>query len=107
MVKIRLTRLGKRNTPFFRLVITPLREKRESKAIEIVGHYSPLNKEIVLKEDRIKYWLSVGAQPSDAVRNMLVRKGVMEPSAKKRVYAKKAGKQAADRAEAAAAPKAE
>ncbi len=107
MVKIRLTRLGKRNTPFFRLVVTPLREKRDSKAIEIVGHYSPINKEIVLKEDRINYWLSVGAQPSDAVRNMLIKKGIVKADEKKKVFSKKPGKQSQDRKDAAAEAKAE
>jgi small subunit ribosomal protein S16 len=96
MVKIRLSRFGKRNTPFFRLVVTPAREKRESKFLENVGHYSPLNKEVVLKEDRIKYWLSVGAQPTDTVRYMLVKQGLMEAPAKK-VYTKQPGKKATER----------
>lgn len=96
MVKIRLSRFGKRNTPFFRMVVTPAREKRESKFIENVGHYSPLNKEIVINEERIKYWLSVGAQPTDTVKYMLVKKGVMEADAKK-VYSKEPGKKAKER----------
>lgn len=97
MVKIRLSRFGKRNTPFFRMVVTPAREKRESKFLENVGHYSPLNKEIVLKEDRIKYWLSVGAQPTDTVRYMLVKKGIMEAPVAKKVYTKQPGKKATER----------
>lgn len=97
MVKIRLSRFGKRNTPFFRMVVTPAREKRESKFIENVGHYSPLNKEIVVKEDRIKYWLSVGAQPTDTVRYMLAKKGIVEAAPVKKVYSKKPGKKATER----------
>jgi small subunit ribosomal protein S16 len=97
MVKIRLSRFGKRNTPFFRLVVTPAREKRESKFLENVGHYSPLNKEVVLKEDRIKYWLSVGAQPTDTVKYMLVKNGLMEATASKKVYTKQPGKKATER----------
>jgi small subunit ribosomal protein S16 len=97
MVKIRLSRFGKRNTPFFRLVVTPAREKRESKFLENVGHYSPLNKEVVLKEDRIKYWLSVGAQPTDTVKYMLVKNGLMEATVSKKVYTKQPGKKATER----------
>lgn len=102
MVKIRLSRFGKKNTPFYRVVVMPAREKRESKFLENVGHFSPLNKEIVLKADRIQYWLSVGAQPTDTVRYMLVKQGILPADKAKKVYSKKAGRKATERKEAAA-----
>jgi small subunit ribosomal protein S16 len=97
MVKIRLTRTGKRNEPSYRVVITPAREKRDSKFIELIGHYSPRTKALVIQEDRAKYWLSVGAQPTDTVKSLLAKKGILkfEP---KRDYKKTPGKKAKDRA---------
>lgn len=102
MVKIRLTRTGKKNAPSYRVVVVPQREKRDSKFLEIVGHFSPLKKVAEVKEERVKYWLSVGAQPSDTVRAILEKKGLIEPSKVKRTYSKKPGKKATERA-----PKAE
>lgn len=102
MVKIRLTRTGKRNNPSYRVVVVPLREKRDTKFIEILGHFAPRTKDVVINEERAKYWLSVGAQPSDTVRYMLVKKGLIEASKEKKTYNKKPGKKATDRA-----PKAE
>lgn len=110
MVKIRLTRIGKKNSPSFRVVIVPLREKRDTKFIEIIGHYSPKTKVLEIKEDRAKYWLSVGAQPSDTVRAMLVKKGVLKAEGKKtfkKTAGKKSQERAAKKAEKAAEVKAE
>lgn len=98
MVRIRLSRTGKKNYATYRLVITNNREKRESKFIEYVGHFNPHNKELVLEEERIKYWISVGAQPSDRVKNMLIKKGLVEKPAFKKTFAIKAGKKATERA---------
>ena len=106
MVKIRLTRIGKKNTPSFRLVVVPLREKRDSKFIEIIGHYSPRTKVLEIKEDRAKYWLSVGAQPSDTARALLVRKNILK-AAPKKTFKKTAGKQSQERAAKKAEVKAE
>ena len=102
MVKIRLTRTGKKNSPSYRVVVVPLREKRDTKFIELIGYFSPLTKTIEIKEERAKYWLSVGAQPSDTVRSMLIKKGLIEASKTKKTFTKKPGKKATDRA-----PKAE
>lgn len=72
-VKIRLTRIGKKNQPMYRLVAIDEHKKRDGKAIEILGSYNPFLKKnhIDLKKDRLDYWLSVGAQPSDTVKNLL------------------------------------
>jgi small subunit ribosomal protein S16 len=106
MVKIRLTRIGKKNAPSYRVVVVPLREKRDSKFIEILGHFSPRTKVFEVKEDRVKYWLSVGAQPSDTVRAQLVKKGILKAEVKK-TFNKAPGKQSQERAAKKAAVKAE
>jgi small subunit ribosomal protein S16 len=100
MVKIRLSRTGRRNNPSYRIVITPAREKRDSKVIEFVGYYLPSTKTVEINEERVKYWLSVGAQPTDTVRGMLVRKGLQKPLPEKK-YTKKPGKKAQERAKKA------
>ncbi len=75
-VKIRLTRLGAKKKPFYRVVVANSTAPRDGKFIEIVGTYDPmLAKEhperVKLKQDRIQYWLSVGAQPSDRVTKLI------------------------------------
>lgn len=73
MVKLRLTRIGGKKRPFFRIVATDSRAKRDGRFIEILGTYDPLKEpsDIHLKAERIKYWLSVGAQPSNTVQVLL------------------------------------
>lgn len=76
-VRIRLKRIGKIHHPIYRVVVVDSRKKRDGRVIEEVGKYDP-NQEpslIELKSDRIQYWLSVGAQPSDAVHRFLVLSG--------------------------------
>ncbi len=75
-VKIRLTRLGAKKKPFYRVVVANSTAPRDGKFIEIVGTYDPmLAKEnparIKLNQDRIQYWLSVGAQPSERVEKLI------------------------------------
>lgn len=92
MLTIRLQRKGKKNQPFFKIVVTE--EKKSStggRFVEELGFYNPLTKERSLKGDRAKYWMSVGAQPSDTVYNMLVSENVIE--GKKRPQQKKSKKQ--------------
>jgi small subunit ribosomal protein S16 len=78
MIHIRLTRVGKRNQPLYRLIVIDKNKDPWAKYIEIIGTTNPRTKEKNLKVDRIKYWLSVGAQPSDTVRNMLITEKIME-----------------------------
>jgi len=79
-VKLRLTRMGRRNRPFFRINAVDSRTPRDGKIIERLGHYDPLEKDvtkqIVLKRDRIEYWLGQGAVPSDTVSEILLRNGI-------------------------------
>jgi len=102
MVRIRFTRMGRKHLPHYRIVVTPNREKRDSKPIEFLGTYSPLSKLMEIKKDRVEYWLSVGAQPSKTVKNLLVKNKIIKADTTKKVYAKKAGKKKTERVAAEA-----
>ena len=73
MVKIRLRRFGKKNTPVYRVVVADGRSPRDGRIIEEIGTYDPLlkNNNFTLNLDRVDYWLGVGAQPTDQVRAIL------------------------------------
>ncbi len=78
MLVIRLQRVGRKNDPGFRLVVTD--KRRAAKAgyfVELLGAYNPRQKTSNFKEDRIKYWISVGAKPSDTAHNLLVSKKII------------------------------
>lgn len=72
-VKIRLKRFGKKKAPFYRIVVMDSRTKRDGRAIEEVGIYHPIYNPSIIKinSNRVKYWLSVGAQPSEPVAALL------------------------------------
>ena len=76
--KIRLKRIGRRNRPFYRLIVIDSRKQRDGAAIEEVGWYNPIdvNHSYDLKGDRILHWLSEGAIPSDAVHKLMKREGL-------------------------------
>lgn len=79
MLKIRLFRIAKKNQPFFRIVVIEKKSPpRGGRPLEILGFYNPLKKERLLKKDRILYWMSVGAKPSDTVYNLLIKDGVLK-----------------------------
>jgi len=79
MLVIRFIRTGKRNQPFFRIVVTDKKNPPQGgKFLEILGFFNPLTKEKKLKKERIKYWLSVGAQPSESLHNLLVSEGIIK-----------------------------
>ena len=73
MLTIRLSRIGKRKKAYYRVVVIERTRPRDGRVRELVGTYDPLKKpaEIKLDAERIKYWLGVGAQPSDTVRSFL------------------------------------
>ncbi len=91
MVAIRLSRIGKKNHATFRLVVSDKQKDTHGTYLELLGNYDPHQQpaKLDLKEDRVKYWLSVGAQPSDTVYNLLVEKGVLDGPKKVLVKAKK------------------
>ena len=76
--KIRLKRIGRRNRPFYRLIVIDSRKRRDGAAIEQVGWYNPidLKNSYEIKNDRILYWLQEGAIPSDAVKKLMKREGL-------------------------------
>jgi len=78
-VKLRLTRRGKKKQPFYRIVAADSRAPRDGKYIEKVGHYNPLTHpaEIVIDEERVFYWLKNGAIPTETVKNLFSKKGIM------------------------------
>ena len=78
MLAIRLNRTGKRNRAHFRVVVQEHTKAPGKRHVEILGSYDPHKKTTILKKDRILYWVSQGAQVSDAVHNMLVREGIVE-----------------------------
>ena len=79
MVRLRLRRMGAKKAPFFRVVAADATSPRDGRFIEVLGHYNPTKDPqiIELKEDRVKYWLGVGAQPSDTVRSLFRQKGLL------------------------------
>jgi small subunit ribosomal protein S16 len=78
MLKIRLQRIGKKNTPHFRLVLTEKSSPVKSKALEILGHYNPREKDRAFKKERILHWVSMGAQVSDTAFNLLHNENILE-----------------------------
>ncbi|MEI8129888.1 MAG: 30S ribosomal protein S16 [bacterium] len=90
MLMIRMQRIGRRNEAHFRIVLTDHKNAAKSgKFQEILGAYNPKAGEVTIKEDRVKHWMSVGAQPSDTVYNFLVTKGIVVGK-KKNVLSRKA-----------------
>lgn len=79
MLRIRLSRTGKKKQPSYRVVVADIEKKRDGRIVERLGHYDPLVDPIryQIKEDRALYWLSVGAQPTEAVRRLLESQGTM------------------------------
>jgi small subunit ribosomal protein S16 len=77
-VKMRLTRMGSRKKPYYRIVVADSVSPRDGKFIEIVGNYDPKKNpaEITVKEDRIREWLSKGAEPTLTVSQLLGKKGI-------------------------------
>jgi small subunit ribosomal protein S16 len=84
VVRLRMKSMGRRHRPFFRICAMDSRSPRDGKSIEELGHYDPMSRnaetQTVLNVDRIRYWLGVGAQPSEKVSALLRRHGVKKPA---------------------------
>lgn len=93
MVKLRLRRMGANDQPFYRIVAVDSRKKRDGKYIECIGWYDPkpTPSKIKIETDRALYWLGVGAQPSDTVRSLMRKAGILQIR-----HERKTGKAAAD-----------
>lgn len=89
MLTIRLSRIGKKNQPLYRLIISEKAKDPHGRALEILGSYNPSTKQLQAKNDRIKYWLSKGTQMSPTVNNLLIEKKIIEG---KKATASKPGK---------------
>jgi len=97
MLKIRLTRVGKKNSPSYRVVVADKKRAVKRKFIEIIGNYNPTlkPKQIVIDKDRALFWIGNGAQPSDTVNNLMVNLGILAKEKKiNKIYGKKLSKKA-------------
>lgn len=83
-VKIRLTRMGDKKSPFYRIVVADSRKARDGAYIEKLGTYNPLTEpaEVTLNVESAKKWLANGAQPTETARTILVKEGILQPIAK-------------------------
>jgi len=118
LLKIRLRRTGQKHQPSYRVVVADKDSPRDGRFVEILGHYNPRTEPVTfeVKEDRVRHWVSVGAQPTETVHRLLHARGIIEteppkrvtkPSRAEREAAAAAAKAAAEAAaEAAAAAKA-
>lgn len=79
MIKLRLRRMGAKKRPFYRIVAAEHSSPRDGRFIEVIGHYNPLTEPatLVVKEDRARHWISVGAQPTETVAHLLTKIGVL------------------------------
>ncbi len=90
MLVIRLFRTGKKKQPSYKVVVTDRNNPPQGgKFVEQVGFYNPLTEEKILQKERIQYWMSVGAQPSDTVYNILINEDIVKGEKKKIVFKKK------------------
>ena len=108
MLRIRFLRVGKKNSPSFRLIVTERRNgPKTGNFLEILGFYNPLLHTKVFKKERVQHWLSRGAQASDTVYNMLVKEGIVAgkkvPVHKKKKSKETAGAKPSETAAAATA----
>jgi small subunit ribosomal protein S16 len=93
MVKIRLRRVGRKNAPFYRILVADSQSPRDGKFIEIIGQYAPRKSEgsLQVNEARANYWLDLGAQPTDTVRSLLRRAGVLRKRHEQRLGIERKG----------------
>jgi small subunit ribosomal protein S16 len=83
MLMIRLARFGSKKKPTYRVVVIEKERARDSRAVEVVGHYNPVSQPQVvsLKHDRIRHWIQNGAQPSDTVKRLIEKNPAPAPAA--------------------------
>ncbi len=84
MVRIRLRRMGAKKKPFYRIVVADQRSPRDGRFIENIGTYDPMTDPptVEIKSERAGHWLSVGAQPSEAVARLLEKSGITDEQGK-------------------------
>ena len=81
-VRIRLARQGAKKKPFYRIVVANSESRRDGSFLEIVGTYNPITNpaEVTFKQERVEYWLSEGAKPTDTVRSLMKDKDIKVPA---------------------------
>ncbi len=84
MVKLRLTRMGAKKAPFYRIVAIDSRKARDGQYIDQIGYYNPVSepKQIVIDAEKAKAWLAKGAQPTETVLGLLIKEGIVEKKTK-------------------------
>lgn len=82
MLKIRLSRVGKRKKPLYRVVVSENTKDMYGDHLEILGQYNPHTKDVLVKNDRVEHWLKMGAQASDSVANLLMKLGLIKADKK-------------------------
>ena len=89
-VKIRLRRVGRKRAPMYRIVVADSKSPRDGKFLEIVGQYQPRTGELAVNLDvaRVNHWLDVGAQPTDTVRSLLRKAGLLKQRHETRLASK-------------------
>ena len=107
-VRIRLKRMGKKKSPFYRVVVADIKSPRDGRFIENIGTYDPREEpaQITIEEDRALYWLGEGATPSDTVRSLLSKNGTMKKFAEGDEATPEATPEATTEATAEASPEA-
>src|SRR5687767_15395299 len=92
-VRIRLRRIGRKKAPVYRIVVADSKSPRDGRFVEVIGTYAPRQSEggLEVKQDRANYWLDVGAQPSDTVRSLLRRAGILKARHESRLAKKLQG----------------
>jgi small subunit ribosomal protein S16 len=112
MVRIRLSRMGRKHRPFYRINAIEKRNQRDGKVLENLGWYNPVapaeSEQVSIKEDRVKHWLGSGAQPSDTCKDLFVKAGILDAEERQKELEKRYGRRIEKmKAEAEAKRKAE
>ena len=107
-VKLRLARIGAKKQPTYRIIVADSRSKRDGRLVERLGYYDPRTdpSTVVINEERTKYWISVGATPTDALGPILKQAGISDQYVRQRTARKSKAAIAEEAAAKAAAPKA-
>jgi len=100
MLAIRLARIGRKNRPSYRIIVSEKARDTYGKALEILGYYDPRSKVMEVKKDRVTHWVSMGAQPSPTLNNIFINQNVLSGEKKKTSYDKKKRKEAVANAKA-------
>jgi len=82
LVKIRLNRIGAHKKPFYRIVVTDSKKRQNGPFVENIGYYNPLTEpaDVKIDNDKAKKWLENGAQPTDTVKKLLLKAGILQPA---------------------------